>query len=292
MVFGACRRRDRLQRRPPATRHRARRATRTAWTSCPTAWTRIASAPTRSSARGAARASASRPTRRCVFAAGRLVRKKGFEYLIDALAAIPQEMDVQAAIAGAGDLEAELRAARREPRASAIACASWAISRRTRSRPGSPPPTSSRFPRCATTAGTSTACRTSCSRRWRPAHRSSPPRPAASARSCRPGRQASSCPSATRRSLAEAILVLARDPELRVRLGEAARASVMARFGWEFVAGRFEAAYERALAMSKDRPITCSVCPCRRPHCGRLGSDLDVLVPARSDPRQSEKIEI
>ena len=45
-----------------------------------------------------------------VFAAGRLVRKKGFEYLIDALAAIPQEVGVQAAIAGAGDLETELRA--------------------------------------------------------------------------------------------------------------------------------------------------------------------------------------
>ena len=54
-------------------------------------------------------------------------------------------------------------------------------------------------------------------------------------------------------SLTEAILTLARDPELRVRLGEAARASVMARFGWEFVAGRFEAAYDRALAMTKSR---------------------------------------
>ncbi len=44
-----------------------------------------------------------------LFTAGRLVRKKGFEYLIDALAKIPQEMNVQAAIAGAGDLEPELR---------------------------------------------------------------------------------------------------------------------------------------------------------------------------------------
>ncbi len=50
------------------------------------------------------------PTRRSLFAAGRLVRKKGFEYLIDALAALPPEVGVQAAIAGAGDLEAELRA--------------------------------------------------------------------------------------------------------------------------------------------------------------------------------------
>jgi glycosyltransferase involved in cell wall biosynthesis len=52
-------------------------------------------------------------------------------------------------------------------------------------------------------------------------------------------------------SLAEAILTLARDPERRVRLGEAARASVVARFGWETVAARFEAAYDRALAIKK-----------------------------------------
>ena len=52
-------------------------------------------------------------------------------------------------------------------------------------------------------------------------------------------------------SLADAIRLLARDPELRVRVGEAARASVAARFGWELVAGRFEAAYNRALAMTK-----------------------------------------
>jgi glycosyltransferase involved in cell wall biosynthesis len=51
--------------------------------------------------------------------------------------------------------------------------------------------------------------------------------------------------------LAAAILTLARDPEMRVRLGEAARASVVARFGWEIVASRFEEAYDRALAMSK-----------------------------------------
>jgi len=54
-------------------------------------------------------------------------------------------------------------------------------------------------------------------------------------------------------ALSEAILTLARDPELRVRLGEAARATVTARFGWEFVAGRFEAAYDRALAMTVPR---------------------------------------
>ena len=43
---------------------------------------------------------------------------------------------------------------------------------------------------------------------------------------------------------------LAQNPEMRVQLGEAARATVTARFGWEFVAGRFESAYDRALAIT------------------------------------------
>ena len=44
-----------------------------------------------------------------VFAAGRLVRKKGFEYLIDAATKIPARIRAVLAIGGAGDLEAELR---------------------------------------------------------------------------------------------------------------------------------------------------------------------------------------
>ena len=104
------RRRDRVQRRSSRAGRLRSARTRTASTSCPTAWIRIASGPTRSSARGS-RASLGIATHTpLLFAAGRLVRKKGFEYLIDALATIPQEVNVQAAIAGAGDLEAELRA--------------------------------------------------------------------------------------------------------------------------------------------------------------------------------------
>lgn len=46
-----------------------------------------------------------------VFAVGRLVRKKGFEYLIDAAAALTsQQPDLRVAIAGEGDLDAPLRA--------------------------------------------------------------------------------------------------------------------------------------------------------------------------------------
>jgi glycosyltransferase involved in cell wall biosynthesis len=44
-----------------------------------------------------------------IFAAGRLVRKKGFEYLIDALAGLPQASRALVVIGGAGDLDAELR---------------------------------------------------------------------------------------------------------------------------------------------------------------------------------------
>jgi glycosyltransferase involved in cell wall biosynthesis len=55
-------------------------------------------------------------------------------------------------------------------------------------------------------------------------------------------------------ALAAAIGTLARDPAQRVRLGEAGRSVVKARFGWEFVAARFESAYDRALAIKfRDR---------------------------------------
>jgi glycosyltransferase involved in cell wall biosynthesis len=44
-----------------------------------------------------------------IFSAGRLVKKKGFEYLIDAAVALPERIRAVVAIAGAGDLEPELR---------------------------------------------------------------------------------------------------------------------------------------------------------------------------------------
>jgi glycosyltransferase involved in cell wall biosynthesis len=50
------------------------------------------------------------------------------------------------------------------------------------------------------------------------------------------------------RALAAAIDGLLRDPDRRARLGSAGRATVAARFGWDRAAARFEAAYDRALA--------------------------------------------
>jgi phosphatidyl-myo-inositol dimannoside synthase len=44
-----------------------------------------------------------------IFAAGRLVRKKGFEYLIDAALELPERIHAVLAVGGAGDLDSELR---------------------------------------------------------------------------------------------------------------------------------------------------------------------------------------
>ena len=187
-----------------------------------------------------------------LFAAGRLVRKKGFEYLIDALAAIPQEVGVQAAIAGAGDLDAELRARVESARIgyrvrflgniSQDEIAAWLATADIVAIPsvrddsgnvdGLPnivlETLASGTPLVTTPAGGIA----SVVQNWQ---------------------TGVIVPERDAEALAEAILVLARDPERRVRLGEAARTSVMARFGWPFVAGRFEAAYDRALAMAEDR---------------------------------------
>jgi glycosyltransferase involved in cell wall biosynthesis len=54
-------------------------------------------------------------------------------------------------------------------------------------------------------------------------------------------------------ALAQAIAALAADPDRRIRLGNAGRAAVVARFGWESTAARFEAAYDRALAITRAR---------------------------------------
>ena len=187
-----------------------------------------------------------------LFAAGRLVRKKGFEYLIDALAAIPPEVGVQAAIAGAGDLDAELRARVESARIgyrvrflgniSQDEIAAWLATADIVAIPsvrddsgnvdGLPnivlETLASGTPLVTTPAGGIA----SVVQNWQ---------------------TGVIVPERDAEALADAILVLARDPERRVRLGEAARTSVMARFGWPFVAGRFEAAYDRALAMAEDR---------------------------------------
>ena len=165
---------------------------------------------------------------------------------------MPRDMDVQAAIAGAGDLDSELRARvtaahidyrvrflgnlSQDEIAAWLATADMAVVPSVRDDSGNVDglpnivleTMASGTPLITTPAG-------------------------GIASVVEHGRTGLVVPERSAAALAEAILTLARDPELRVRLGEAARASVMARFGWEFVAGRFEAAYDRALAMTPPR---------------------------------------
>ncbi len=108
-------------------------------------------------------------------------------------------------------------------------------------------------------------------------------------RRARPNRR-SSCRNAMPVALAEAILALARDPENRVRLGEAARATVMARFGWEFVAGRFESRLRSGACHDGAAPLTCILGPRCRLAAGWGQTSISRSGPERSRP--SEKIEI
>jgi glycosyltransferase involved in cell wall biosynthesis len=182
-----------------------------------------------------------------LFAAGRLVRKKGFEYLIDAVPIIESAVPAHLAIAGEGDLDSELRA-----RAAAggaadrvhflgnlaqdavggwFAAADVAVAPSVRDDSGNVdglPNTvlealASGTPLVSTAAG-------------------------GIATVVEDGRTGVIVPERDPRSLAAALTALLRDPQRGAGLGRAGRALVEARFGWEAAAARFEAAYDRALA--------------------------------------------
>ena len=115
-----------------------------------------------------ARSSAWRPGALLVFTAGRLVRKKGFEHLIDAWALVPPSRRrswrspataTSATSCASGRARPGVAGARPVPRQPVAGRRRARIWRR---------PTSSSCPRCGTTAATSTACPTSFSRRCRP----------------------------------------------------------------------------------------------------------------------------
>jgi len=180
-----------------------------------------------------------------LFAAGRLVRKKGFEYLIDALRAL--DARVQLAVAGAGDLDAELRAraaaagvadrvrflgdVSQDAVASWFAAADVAVVPSVRDASGNVdglPNTvlealASGTPVVATPAG-------------------------GIASAIDDGRTGVLVAEQNPPALAAAIDALLADPRRRASMGSAARATVEARFGWAAAAARFEAAYDRALA--------------------------------------------
>jgi len=180
-----------------------------------------------------------------LFAAGRLVRKKGFEYLIDALRGVGAP--AQLALAGTGDLDGELRARAaaagvadrvrflgdvpQDAVAGWFAAADVAIVPSVRDASGNVdglPNTvlealASGTPVVATPAG-------------------------GIGSAIDDGRTGILVPERDPSALARAIGGLLADAPRRARLGAAGRASVEARFGWGAAAARFEAAYDRALA--------------------------------------------
>ena len=183
-------------------------------------------------------------------AAGRLVRKKGFEYLIDAMAAI--DPPVTLASAGAGDLAAELDA---RARAAGVgdrvrflgnvtqdavgrwfAAADVAVVPSVRDDRGNVdglPNTvlealATGTPVVATPAGGIGAV-------------------------IENGVSGVIVPEREPAALAAAISDLLRDRGKAAALGRAARTLVDERFGWAAAAARFEAAYDRALAFTSTR---------------------------------------
>jgi len=181
-----------------------------------------------------------------VVAAGRLVRKKGFEYLIDALS-LMRTPNVHLFIAGAGDLGEELDARARGGRAadrvhfagnlSQDAVGAWFAAADVVAVPsvrddsgnvdGLPNTLleglASGTPIVTTAAGGIGAV-------------------------VEHDRSALVVPERDARGLAEAIDALLESAERRARLGHAGRTLVDERFGWDAAAARFEAAYDRALA--------------------------------------------
>ena len=185
-----------------------------------------------------------------VFAAGRLVRKKGFEYLIDAVSTRPAGFRCVLAIGGAGDLDQELRT-----RASAggadvrflgnlpqnrvaahMAAADVIVVPSVRDDAGNV----DGLPNVvleALASGTALVTTAAGGIGGVVTH----------------GRNALVVPERDPAAIREAVLELAKDPGRRARLGEEASALVDAEYGWPQTAARLEAAYDRALALKSRR---------------------------------------
>ena len=185
------------------------------------------------------------PDQPLVFAAGRLVRKKGFEFLIDAMRAVAATAPAVLAIGGAGDLDAELRnrAATagtgvrflgnltQDEVARHLAAADVAVVPSVRDDAGNVDglpnvvmeALASGTPLVTTAAGGIGAV-------------------------VEDGRTALVVPERDPEALASAIGRLLAGPQLRQAIGAAGRDLAAARFGWAAAAERFEEAYRRALA--------------------------------------------
>jgi len=184
-----------------------------------------------------------------LFSAGRLVRKKGFEYLIDALPMVSTTAAPVLAIAGVGDLRQELETRvrtaglasrvmflgnlKQDQVATWLAAADVAVVPSVRDDSGNVdglPNTvmealASGTPLVATPAGGIGAV-------------------------VEDGRTGLLVEERDPAALARAIASLLQDPSLRRRIGQDARAMIEARYGWDAVASRFEETYDRALAFN------------------------------------------
>ena len=182
-----------------------------------------------------------------IVAAGRLVRKKGFEYLIDALALTSTERRPVLAIAGAGDLDEELRA--RAVRAG-VADRVVFLGNLTQDEVG-------QWFSAADVVAAPSVRDDSGNVDGLPntvleALASATPLVATSAGGIGTvvdnGRTGLVVPERDPANLARAIDILLADRTAAAQLGAAGRALVRDRFGWKRVAERLSDAYDRALA--------------------------------------------
>jgi glycosyltransferase involved in cell wall biosynthesis len=182
-----------------------------------------------------------------VVAVGRLVRKKGFDYLIDAMAALRSvPLDARLIVVGGGDLDGELRAravragvadrvlfagtVHHDRVADFLAAADIVAVPSIRDEAGNVDglpnvvmeALASATPVVATPAGGIAAV-------------------------IRDGETGVLVPERNAAALAAAIQGLLEAPERRVQIGQTARRDVQSRFGWDSVAQRLETAYDFAV---------------------------------------------
>ncbi len=179
----------------------------------------------------------------CV-AAGRLVRKKGFEYLIDAIAHVP---GVMLAIAGEGTLRDELR---ERARAAGVLDRVRLLGNQSQDQVGELFAAADVI--CVPSVRDDSGNVDGLPNVVLEALASGTPLITTAAGGIGAvvddGRTAMVVPERDPAAIAAAIIRLDADPAAARALGAAARVSVAERFGWGRTAERFEAAYDRALA--------------------------------------------
>jgi glycosyltransferase involved in cell wall biosynthesis len=182
-------------------------------------------------------------------AAGRLVRKKGFEYAVDAIASTP---GVVLAIAGEGTLDNELR---ERARAAGVADRVRLLGNQTQDRVGELFAAADMI--CVPSVRDDSGNVDGLPNVVLEALASGTPVIATNAGGIgavvEDGRTAIVVPERDAGAIGTAIARIMADPAAARQLGAAARATVSERFGWERTAARLEAAYDSALAFKPRR---------------------------------------